>query len=220
MGKFAIFKKKERWSTTWLGKVLILTLFIVLAWLFVKYSYSFLAQNSPVNSEIIILEGFLPNFAIEESMKIFNDGNYKLMIISGKKMIKGASLVPYENDGLYTAAILAKMGFDSTLIKVIGLKNDVMKDRTYASATAITDWMSQNGLNPETVNVISLGCHSRRSRLLFEKVFKDEIKIGIISVQDIGYDPEVWWKSSYGFKTILNEVFALTYTYLFFRPPD
>ncbi len=219
MGKFAIFRKRERWSTTWLGKILILTLFIIMAWLFVKNIYTFLAQNSPVSSEIMILEGFLPDFAIGESMKIFNEGNYKLMIISGKKMIKGASLVPYENDGLYTAAILAKMGFDSTLIKVIGLENDVKQDRTYASAAAIMDWMSQNGLKPEAVNVVSLGCHSRRSRLLFEKAFDDEIKVGIISVPDIGYDPKVWWKSSYGFKIVLNELFALTYTYLFFRPP-
>lgn len=220
MGRFAIFRKRERWSTSWLGKILILTLFFIMAWLFVKNIYSILAQNSPVSSEIMILEGFLPDFAIGESMKVFNEGNYKLMIISGKKMIKGASLVPYENDGLYSAAILAKIGFDSTLIKVIGLENDVKQDRTYASATAIMDWLNQNGLKPEGVNVVSLGCHSRRSRLLFEKAFKDEIKIGIISVQDIGYDPEVWWKSSYGFKTVLNEVFALTYTYLFFRPPD
>ena len=219
MGKFAIFRKRERWSTTWLGKILILTLFIIMAWLFVKNIYTFLAQNSPVSSEIMILEGFLPDFAIGESMKKFNEGNYKLMIISGKKMIKGASLVPYENDGLYTAAILAKIGFDSTLIKVIGLENDVKQDRTYASAAAIMDWMSQNGLKPEAVNVVSLGCHSRRSRLLFEKAFDDEIKVGIISVPDIGYDPKVWWKSSYGFKIVLNELFALTYTYLFFRPP-
>jgi hypothetical protein len=110
MGKFAIFRKKERWSTTWLGKILILTLFIIMALLFVKNIYPFLAQNSPVNSDIMILEGFLPDYAIAESMRIFNEGMYKLMIVTGKKMIKGSMLIPYENDGLLTAAILVKMG--------------------------------------------------------------------------------------------------------------
>jgi len=218
MGKFAIFRKKERWSTTWLGKVLILTLFIILAWLFVKNSYSFLAQNSPVNSEIMIMEGFLPDFAMQEVMKIFNEGDYKLMIITGKKVIKGATLFPYENDGQFTAAILGRLGFDRDKIRVVALEDDIRKDRTWYSALAVKNWMEQNDLMPAEINLVSLGCHCRRSRFLFEKAFHHKIEFGIIAIEDKSYYPSTWWSTSYGFKNVLEETIAWVYARFFFYP--
>lgn len=218
MGKFAIVHKKEKWSATWLGKLLLLIVFILLIGLTGANIHSFLAINQPVESDLLIIEGFLPDFAIEKSIAIFKEGNYKLMIVTGKKMIKGSMLVPYENDGLYTAAILKKLGFDTTLIQVVSLENDVTKDRTYASACAVKDWIKQSGFNPEAINVVSLGCHSRRSQLLFGKAFGNEITIGIISVAETAYNPQTWWKTSYGFKTVMDETIAWLYTRFFFFP--
>jgi hypothetical protein len=217
MGKFAILRKKETWSTTWLGKLLILAILVLGCWMFMMNIHAFLSQNSPVNSDIMVVEGFLPDFAIGESAKIFNDGNYKLMIVTGKKMIKGSSLTPFENDGLFTVAILGKMGFDTTRVKVIALENDVKKDRTFASAKAVLNWINKSELNPRRINLVSLGCHARRSRMMFDKAFANEIEVGIIVIPEIAYDPENWWKSSYGFKTVLNEFLAWTYAHFFFR---
>jgi hypothetical protein len=218
LGKFAIVHKKERWSTTWLGKLLLLLVLIVFVFLIGTNIHPFLAENKPIKADLLIVEGFLPDFAIEKCIDIFKQGNYKLMIVTGKKMIKGSMLVPYENDGLYTAAILEKLGFDTTLIQVIGLENDVTKDRTYASASAVMNWIRQSGLNPETANVVSLGCHSRRSRLLFEQAFRNEIRVGIIPITETAYNPKAWWKTSYGFKTVMDESIAWLYTRFFFFP--
>jgi hypothetical protein len=219
MTKFVLVRKKERWSTTWLGKLLIILLILLCIIIFARIIHPFLAVTAPVKTDIMVIEGFMPDYAIAESMRIFNEGKYKLMIVTGKKMIRGSRLLPYENDGLLTAAILVKMGFDSSFIRVIGLENDVRKDRTFASAKAVMNWISQSQVKTEAVNVVSLGCHSRRSRLLFNKAFDHKIETGFISIPDDGYDPNVWWKTSYGFKTVINETLALVYTCFFFFPP-
>jgi hypothetical protein len=219
MTKFVLVRKKERWSTTWLGKLLIILLILLCIIIFTRIIHPFLAVTVPVKTNIMVIEGFMPDYAIAESMRIFNEGKYRLMIVTGKKMIRGSMLLPYINDGLLTAAILVKMGFDSSFIRVIGLENDVRKDRTFASAKAVMNWINQNHVKTEAVNVVSLGCHSRRSRLLFNKAFTDKIETGIISIPDDGFDPEVWWTTSYGFKTVLNETLAWIYTCFFFNPP-
>lgn len=216
MRKFAIITKKERWSTTWLGKIIGLGIIVLVVYLGIRNVHPYLAVSKPIPSEVMILEGFLPDFAIEESVKIFREENYKLMLVTGKKLIKGSLLVPFKDDGHYTAAILSHMGLDSALIKVISLNNDVKKDRTFASAKAVLDWMEQTDTRPQAVNVVSLGVHARRSRLLFEKAFSSKVETGIISISDIGYDANKWWESSYGFKTVLNETLAWFYVCFFF----
>lgn len=217
MRKFALVTKKERWSITWPGIFILSGLLVLVVWFGIRNVHQFLAVSKPVPSEIMILEGFLPDYAIEESVKIFKHGNYKLMLVTGKKLIKGSMLVPFEDDGHYTAAILSHMGLDSALIRVISLTNDIKRDRTFASAQAVLEWMEQTGTRPQAVNVVSLGVHARRSRLLFEKAFEEKVETGIISISDIAYDANKWWKSSYGFKTVLNESLAWIYACFFFQ---
>ena len=183
MGRFSIAKKKEIWTATWFGHFLKLLVFIILLFIFAKSIHPFLAQTKPIESKIIVVEGFIPDFAIEVSKSIFNDGQYELMIITGKKKLKGSYIDEYENDGLHSAATLEKMGFDTTKIKVIAIDEDIQKDRTYATALAVKHWLKKSN-NPCSFNVITLGCHARRSHLLFEKAMEKNAAIGIIAIED------------------------------------
>jgi uncharacterized SAM-binding protein YcdF (DUF218 family) len=220
MGRFGIMRKKEGWSTTWFGKLLILILMVALIYLYLHRIYPFLSQSAPVESEILVVEGFLPDHTLMESIRIFEEMDFKLMLITGKKMAKGVIIFEYENDGQYSAAILEKLGFDPGKMRVVGLQSDVKKDRTYASAKAVKEWLAENGLKPKSLNLVSLGCHSRRSRLLFEKAFGDSVNIGVIGVKNIGYDPENWWRSSFGFKDVMGETIAWIYARFFFWPEN
>lgn len=217
MGRFAIAKKKERWRATWFGNLLkILVIFILLV-IFAKYIHTFLASTKTVDSKVLVVEGFIPDFAIETSMSIFNEGHYTLMIITGKKRLKGSYLDLYENDGLHSAATLEKIGFDTTRIKVISVDKDIRKDRTFATALAVKQWL-QKSKKPYSFNVVTLGCHARRSRLLFEKAMDEDATIGIIAIEDIRYDPDKWWRSSFGFRSVIDETIAFIYARFFFYP--
>ena len=217
MGRFSIAKKKERWTATWFGHFLKILVFILLLFIIAKSIHPFLAQTKPVESKILVVEGFIPDFAIEASKSIFNDGHYELMIITGKKKLKGSYIDEYENDGLHSAATLEKMGFDTTKIKVIAIGDDIQKDRTYATAIAVKHWLKKSN-NPYSYNVITLGCHARRSHLLFEKAMDEDATIGIIAIEDIRYDHDKWWKSSMGFRSVIDETVAYIYARFFFYP--
>jgi len=217
MGRFTIVVKKERWTATWFGRLLILLVFIFLLFIIITSIHSFLAKTKTVESKILVVEGFIPDFALEASMSVFNNDNYSLMIITGKKKLKGAYIDKYKNDGLHSAATLAKMGFDTTKIKVIAIGEDIQKDRTYATAVAVNNWL-QNSEKPVEFNVVTIGCHARRSHLLFKKAVGEDAMVGIIAIEDIRYDPDIWWRSSIGFRSVFNESIAYFYALFFFYP--
>ncbi len=217
MGRFSIIKKKEKWVATWFGNLLkLLALFIIII-LFVKSIHPFLALTKSVESKILVVEGFIPDFAMVAAKSIFMEGQYELMIITGKKKLKGAFVDEFENDGLQSAATLEKIGFDTTKIEVITIGEDVKKDRTYATALAVKKWLKTNG-KPNILNVVTLGCHARRSHLLFEKAMENDVTVGIIAIEDIRYDPKKWWKSSMGFRSVIDETVAYIYARFFFYP--
>ncbi|MBN2172910.1 MAG: hypothetical protein JW731_02180 [Bacteroidales bacterium] len=218
MRRFALMRKKERWTATWLGNSLKIALFIFFIFIFSRTIYPFLAPDRPLLSDILVVEGFIPDYALKESIKIFQRGNYRLMIVTGKQRTHGSQLDQYRNDGDYAAATLVKMGFDPDMLQVIALENDVRRDRTYASALAVKDWLNQNGLRLDSLDVVSIGCHSRRSRYLYRLAFDKKTEIGIHAIRNKSYDPDKWWKSSHGFRDVLEETIAYIYAVFFFFP--
>ena len=217
MKRFAVFNKKERWGFTFFGRVLILVLFILSGLLYVKCIVPFLSPDEPVGADIIVVEGFIPDYAIEEALDIFREGNYRLMIISGKPRVKGAHLSQYRDDGEFTAAYLLKLGLDERFIRVVSITGEVKKDRTYAAALKLKEWLHSNEPQVKSVDLVSIGCHSRRSRYLFQLALGDDMEVGIISIENKGYNPKRWWKSSSGFREVTKETIAWFYARFFFR---
>jgi hypothetical protein len=79
---------------------------------------------------------------------------------------------------------------------------------------ALKDWLHSHGVTETNFNVISLGPHSRRSRLLFEKALGRDCRVGVTTVEEEGYDARRWWQSSEGVRTVLDEMIAYWYARL------
>ncbi|MCF8367835.1 MAG: hypothetical protein K9G76_02245 [Bacteroidales bacterium] len=220
MGRFALIRKKERWSATWLGNIVKILILLIVVWIYVVNIRTYLAPVEPIEARVLVVEGFITDYAIEESMHIFNEGNYDLMIVTGKKRIKGAHLDHFTNDGEYSAATLNYMGFDMKKLKVVEVAFDVTRDRTYYSALSVKKWLDKNLPGCRAVNLITLGCHGRRSHYLFQEAFGETIEVGIISIESKSYDPIKWWSTSFGFREVTNETFAWIYGRYFFFPKD
>ena len=71
------------------------------------------------------------------------------------------------------------------------------------------------GIAPK-ITVLSVGPHSRRSRLLFQKAFGDSATIGVIAAPPQGYDSRRWWIYSEGVRTVISEAIAYGYARLIF----
>jgi hypothetical protein len=83
---------------------------------------------------------------------------------------------------------------------------------------ALRNWFIQHGGAPKAINLISVGAHARRSRLLFEKAFGGDTRVGVIAVEDRSYDGSHWWKSSAGVRAVLDEMITYSYARFLFFP--
>jgi uncharacterized SAM-binding protein YcdF (DUF218 family) len=96
----------------------------------------------------------------------------------------------------------------------------VRTDRTFASALAVKDWLSQRRIPITALDVLTVGAHARRTRLLFQKALGDNILVGVIAAPNSRYDANEWWTSSAGVRTLIGEALAYLYARFLFYPQE
>src|SRR4029434_6057551 len=131
---------------------------------------------------------------------------------------KGAPFSEHHTYAEFGAATLRRIDPDIALFVTAVPAPFVRQDRTYTSAVALKEWSAAQGDVPDKITVVSLGPHARRTRLLFEKACGARVRVGTIAVEDRSFDPQRWWASSPGVKTVFGEVMSYTYTRFFFWP--
>ncbi len=159
----------------------------------------------------------MPDFLIKEAIRIFHENNYEKIIASGGDLPAGRFIADERSMAGITRATLLELGFDS--LKIVTLHGGkVLRNRTYMSALMLKRWLAQNSpADSKKVDVITLGCHAGRSRLLFQKALGNDYKVGVWSVPDKSYDINRWWKTSKGSRTVISEIIAYFYARLFFQ---
>ena len=97
----------------------------------------------------------------------------------------------------------------------------VSRDRTYGSAVALRDWFLANDVHVGRINVVTEAPHARRTQLLFQRAFGNQIQVGVIGIQNPDYDPRHWWRYSEGVRDVVGEAVALVYAeFFFYAGPD
>ncbi|EGK84168.1 YdcF family protein [Microcoleus vaginatus PCC 9802] len=208
--KISLIRRREMWAVTREGWVIALMGLIIAMLLILTNIHPFLAVNAPIKADILVVEGWLPDYAIESAIAEFKKGEYSQLITTGVPLSKGYYLAEYKNYAELTAATCIALGFDKNKLVAVPAAN-VLKHRTAASAIALRDWFSTSGLKVNSINLYSFGPHARRSWIVFKEVLNPEIKVGIIAAEPQDYNPQEWWKSSEGFRTVIGEIIAYIY---------
>jgi hypothetical protein len=214
---WGLLRRRECLLPTWRGWLLLLLTGFLLATGAVRNAQSFLAVNDPVSGGALVVEGWAPDYALEEVIAEFRRHHYTKLYVVGVPLEKGAPLSEYKTYAELGAATLLKLGLDRDSVQAVAAPA-VRQDRTYASALVLKQWLLQHNAMPAELNLISLGAHARRSRLLFEKAFGPDTRVGIIALENQDYDPAHWWKSSQGVRTVMDELIAYGYARLLFHP--
>ena len=213
--KIKLIKRQEMWTITAQGWAIAIALIAYLIFFAITHVHSFLAVTYPIKSaKVLVVEGWLPDYAIEEALTEFKNGSYCQIISTGGILGKGSYLSAYNNFAEVSAATFIKLGLEAE--KVVAVPTPfVVKDRSYASAAEFHRWLSNSNLQIESINLFSLDVHTRRSWLIFKKLLNPDIKVGIIAAKTQDYDPEKWWDSSQGVRTIIDEGIAYIYARFF-----
>ncbi|MGL5061051.1 MAG: YdcF family protein [Microcoleus sp.] len=214
--KISLICRRETWVITRQGWATIALAIILSMCLIITNIHQFLAVTSPIAADVLVVEGWLPDYAIESAIGEFKSGKYRQLITTGLPLSKGYYLAEYKNYAALTAATCIALGFDKDKVVAVPAEN-VIKHRTAASAIALRDWLAASPTKVNSINLYSFGTHARRSWRIFQQILNPEIQVGIISVAPQDYNPQEWWKSSAGFRTVTGEIIA--YIYALFADP-
>lgn len=195
-----------------LGCLAILGCLLALGFLLITQSYSFLAVNAPVQADTLVVEGWLPDYALEQVVVEFQQKPYQTIVVLGEPLRHGYFLSQYKSYAHLAAATLAFLGIDTEKIVAIPVPQ-ADRDRTQTSALALKRWLLTQETPPKAINLYSLGPHARRSRLLFRRVIP-ELQIGIIAAVPRDYQPNRWWDYSSGVRAVLSEAIGYGYACL------
>jgi len=214
---WGLLRRRTCWWPTLRGWLL---LFIPSAALLVfgfRNAAAFLAVNDPVPDGVLVMEGWSPDYAMATAMsEVKQNPHHKLYVIGGP-LPQGMPLSEYKTEAEIGAAILLRMGMSQDTVQAVPAPYE-RRDRTYAAAMALRSWFRQRGDVPKAINLISVGAHARRSRLLFEKAFGSGTRVGVLNIADRAYDPRHWWRSSQGVRSVLDEMIAYGYARFLFFP--
>ncbi|MEH1864436.1 MAG: ElyC/SanA/YdcF family protein [Nostoc sp.] len=209
--KIKLIKRQEMWTLTAQGWAIAIALIAYLIFFAITHVHSFLAVTSPIKSaEVLVVEGWLPDYAIQQALTEFKNGSYNLVITTGGSIERGNYLSEYKSFAEVSAATFEKLGLESEKVVAVPTPT-VIKDRSYASAAEFYRWLSDSNLKLQSVNVFSLDVHTRRSWFIFRKILTPKVQVGAIAAKTHDYDPNKWWVSSQGVRTILDEGIAYIY---------
>ena len=215
---WGLLDRKERWSLSWRGwLVLASTLLLFAAFLF-RNVYPFLATTHRVDAEVLVVEGWVHEYAIRAAVEESRRGSYQRVLTTGGPIQgSGHYINDYQTAASVGADLLRKNGLPNESLQMVPSR--VMDhDRTYGSAIALRNWFHEKNMAVSGINVVTEDLHARRTRLLFQRAIGDKVTVGVIAIPNPDYDAKHWWSYSEGVKQVLSEATAYIYTRFLFYP--
>lgn len=208
-------------------RIIIIVLFLIIlsAGLFLPFVYSLsekLSKTQRVKANILLVEGWLPQYEIDMAYNEFKNNGYSYIITSGLKLpeyntgildIRKKIINKYNSEAELARKRFLKMGIDSSLIMAIPCQR-VKINKTLTSALAVRDWLKTTNIEVKGINVVSSGTHAARTWMIYNKILDKKFDIGIISL------PDYRERHSRKFKILktLRETFKIIYYWLILLP--
>jgi hypothetical protein len=210
--------RRERWSLSWRGRLILASALLLVGILCIKSVYPLLAVTHRVNADILVVEGWIHEYAIRAAVKEFQSNHYQRVFTTGGPVVgSGAYINDFYTSASVGAELLTKNGLANGSVQMVPSR--VMdRDRTYGSALALRNWFHDHNMPVRSVNVLTEHMHARRTRFLFEEALGKSVTVGIIAVPNPDYDARRWWRYSDGVREIIGESIAYIYARFFFYP--
>jgi hypothetical protein len=212
-----LFRRRACWLPTGRGWIVLGLLAVGASYLTVRLIYPFLAMTQPVRGEILVVEAWLPDECMPAVRDEFDHGGYQLLLAIGGPIAQGDQLAAYKTGPDLTKAVLERMGMDPRVIVAVPSYGET-RDRTYEAAVTLRHWLADHRMPVSRLNLVSRSAHARRSRLLVQLAFGPKVAVGIIALPAPEYDSRHWWRTSAGFRDVVDETVAYLYARVLFHP--
>ncbi len=211
---WGLCRRRQCLVPTWRGWALLLLGFGLVMVLAVREAHPLLALNDPVPGGVLVVEGWAGPEVLEAAVAEFKRNHYATLFVTGGPLEQGAALSEYHTYAELGAAGLVKLGLSTNEVQAVPAPR-MDQDRIYASASSLARWLRGHGTAPTRVNLIAVGVHARRARLLFQQALGKGVTVGVIAMPERGYDASRWWRSSQGVRAVLGEALSYGYALVF-----
>jgi len=180
--------------------------------------YPFLAVTHRVDTNVLVVEGWIHEYAIGAAVEEFRSHSYERVFTTGGPVEGiGRYINDYQTSASVGADLLRKNGLPNESLQMVPSR--VMdRDRTYGSAVALRHWLREHNVPVRSINVVTEDVHARRTCLLFQKALGHDAVVGVIAVPNPDYDSRHWWRYSNGVREVIGESIAYIYARVFFYP--
>jgi hypothetical protein len=212
-----LVRRREVWTLTWPARLVLLALLIGSALLLARHAGTFLAVNEPTGGDYLVVEAWMPPYTYARAAEIWQTGRYRRLIAVRVTPVDApldAAATQYSAVGSLVRAGIPR----EAIVEAVSV--GVQKDRTFHSGMNVRRWLSDEHITGASLDVLTLGAHARRSRLLFRKALGAGYEVGVITVADREFDAAHWWRTSEGVRTVLGEFIAYIYARFFFDAPN
>jgi uncharacterized SAM-binding protein YcdF (DUF218 family) len=213
-----LLSRKERWGLSLRGWFLFFASGLIAVGWFVFGSYPFLAITEKTDANLLVVEGWVHDYAIRMAVDEFRTAKYERVFTTGGPVI---GMGGYTNQWNTSASVgadrLKAAGVPAEYVQMVPARA-IETDRTYTSALALRAWCKEHDVEVRSMNIITDDVHARRTQLLFAKAFGKGVRVGIIAARNPDYPPELWWRYSEGARDVIGESIAWLYARFVFAP--
>jgi uncharacterized SAM-binding protein YcdF (DUF218 family) len=215
-----LLNRRERWGLSWYGRLFVLATGLLIFCLLVFRVYPFLALTHRVATNVLVVEGWINDYAIRTAVEEFRSNSYERVFTTGGPVEgTGGYINDYQTSASVGADLLTKNGLPSESVQMVPSR--VMdRDRTYSSAIALRNWFREHNMAISKINIVTEDLHARRTRLLFQEALGQDVVVGVIAVPNPDYDARHWWRYSAGVKDVIAEAASYLYAKVLFYPPE
>jgi hypothetical protein len=212
-----LFRRREVPVPTLAGWLVLLAIAALGSVALVRALFPLLAPVEPLGGDLLVVEGWGGSAVFDEAAARFRRGGYRQIVTTGGAIDIDSPYAAEETWAVYAADELRERGIDPASITVVAAP-PAARERTYVSAVVLRERLEREGAPLARFDLVTRGPHGRRSRLLFQQAFGDDVEVGVVSVPSSEYDPAHWWASSEGVRSVVTEAVGMAWTLCCFDP--
>src|SRR5439155_12785762 len=151
---WGVFDRKERWSLSWRGRLIVASALLLVGALVLKGVYPFLAITHRVNANILVVGGWIHEYAIRAAVKEFQSNHYQRVFTTGGPVLgTGGYINDFHTSASVGADLLRKNGLANGSVQMVPSRG-MDRDRTYGSAIALRNWFRDHNMSVPGINTV------------------------------------------------------------------
>lgn len=185
---------------------------------FVRHNiYSFLAPIDSGDSDILVVEGWMPTFELDQAVEFIKARGYKKIITTGGPILGWIEMKENSTYARLATDYLIQHGVSRNKIITVS-SPDSAQERTYLNAVMLREATHRLGISFEKIDLFSSGVHARRSRLLYQMAFDSKINVNVVAARPRNYNPDAWWQTSSGTESVIVQTVGILWVKCCFWP--